>query len=229
MRTETRARVNDATSDRVACLGRCEREDSVSAIFRSSFQFGSRAPASLVRRAMAGSNAKKRAEDNVRRLLLLQRAIFIAAGTHGVVRLGLYRASTHWLFHYPLFLFAFGAAQFCYKSLVVVGTPSWDTNGALVDGGGDLTLTGLTSYYHDIIYVCVFCLTSTSLVSDWFWFFILAIPAFATYKLWKDWILPWIFTPTSDEAEQMNRANETKEQRRKRERSEKRAGNKRGR
>ena len=49
-----------------------------------------------------------------------------------------------------------------------VGAPTWDASGALVDGGGDLTLGGMSSYYYDIIYIGVFCLCRGA-VSDWIW------------------------------------------------------------
>ena len=49
------------------------------------------------------------------------------------------------------------------------------------------------------------------------------VPAYATYMLWAKIILPWIFTPTADEAEANARMNETTEQRKKRELTERRA------
>lgn len=162
------------------------------------------------------------------RLSLLRRAILIAAGSHFLVRLVAYRASATWWVHWPAFLLATCVSWFCYASLRNVGTPTWDPAGALVDGGGDLTLGGMTSYYHDIIYVAVFCLVTTAFISDWVWLAFLSIPGFATYKLWADLILPWIFTPTADEAEANARENETKEQRKKRERQERRQENRRG-
>ncbi|MDA9099117.1 SND2/TMEM208 family protein [bacterium] len=174
---------------------------------------------------MAGGKAKQRAEANVSRLSLLRNAFFTAIGVHVLVRLVLYRASTWYLIHYPLFATACFCSWFCYRSLAIVGTPSWDASGVLIDGGGDLTLSGLSSYYHDIIYVSVFCLLASALVSDWFWLLYLSIPGFATYKLWADYILPWVFTPTADEADAISRQNETKEQRKKREKQEKRAEN----
>ena len=176
---------------------------------------------------MAKGNAKKRAEDNVARLSALRRVILFAVGAHFLVRLVVYRGTTTWWVHWPLFAFAACASWFCYASLRNVGAPTWDASGALVDGGGDLTLGGMSSYYHDIIYVSVFCLVAAALVSDWFWLAFLSIPAFATYKLWADLILPWVFTPTADEAEANARMNETREQKKKRERQERRAENRR--
>ena len=85
----------------------------------------------------------------------------------------------------------------------------------------------MTSYYHDIIYVSAFVLITTAAFSDWFWLVGLVVPGFATYKLWADIILPWIFTPTQDELDANARMKETKEERRKREKAEARAANRR--
>jgi hypothetical protein len=125
---------------------------------------------------MAKGNAKKRAEDNVARLSALRRAILFAVGAHFLVRLVVYRGTTTWWVHWPLFAFAACASWFCYASLRNVGAPTWDASGALVDGGGDLTLGGMSSYYHDIIYISVFCLVAAALVSDWIWLALLSIP-----------------------------------------------------
>ena len=174
-------------------------------------------------RGMAKSNQKKRAEENLARLTLLFRALVASVACHAAVRLGVYRATTIWWVHYPLFAVAAGSAWFCYASLAHIGTPTYDASGVLVDAGADLSLGGMSSYYHDIVYVAVFLLVATALVSDWFWLLGLAVPAYATYMLWAKIILPWIFTPTADEAEANARMNETKEQRKKRELKERRA------
>ena len=134
---------------------------------------------------MAKGNAKKRAEDNVARLARC-RAILFAVGAHFLVRLVVYRGTTTWWVHWPLSPSRRASSWFCYASLRNVGAPTWDASGALVDGGGDLTLGGMSSYYHDIIYISVFCLVAAALVSDWIWLALLSIPAFATYKLWAD-------------------------------------------
>jgi hypothetical protein len=72
-----------------------------------------------------------------------------------------------------------GAAWFCYTSLAFIAGPSYDESGALVDGGADLTIGGMSSYYHDIVYVAVFLLLATALVSDWFWFIGLVVRCYA--------------------------------------------------
>ena len=129
--------------------------------------------------------------------------------------------------HYPLFATAATSSLFCYSSLNHHGAPTYDPAGNLIDGGSDLGLGGMTSYYHDIIYVSAFVLITTAAFSDWFWLVALIIPGFATYKLWADIILPWIFTPTQDEMEKNARMKETKEERRKREKKEAKAENRR--
>ena len=146
-----------------------------------------------------------------------------AVVSHAAIRLAWFRASAIWWVHYPLFATAASSAWFCYASLAHIGAPTYDASGALVDGGADLSLGGMSSYYHDVVYVSSFALFATAFVSDWFWLVGLVIPGFATYKLWADIILPWIFTPTAEEEEANARMHETKEQRKKREKQEKRA------
>jgi hypothetical protein len=172
---------------------------------------------------MAKGNAKKRAEENIARLSLLRKVVLGAVVSHAAIRLAWFRASAIWWVHYPLFATAASSAWFCYASLAHIGAPTYDASGALVDGGADLSLGGMSSYYHDVVYVSSFALFATAFVSDWFWLVGLVIPGFATYKLWADIILPWIFTPTAEEEEANARMHETKEQRKKREKQEKRA------
>lgn len=117
---------------------------------------------------MAKANAKKRAEENKARIALLFRVLVGSIVTFAVVRLGMFRASSRW-WHYPLFAMTAGAAWFCYTSLAFIAAPSYDASGALEDGGADLSIGGMSSYYHDIVYVAVFLLVSTALISDWFW------------------------------------------------------------
>jgi len=171
---------------------------------------------------MAKANAKKRAEENTARITLLFRLVVGAVATFVCVRLGLRRASVTWWFHYPVFGTTASAAWFCYRSLEYHALPSYDqASGALVDGGGDLTLSGMSSYYHDIIYIAVFCLVSTALVSDWFWLFSLVVPFYAIGLLWKHVVKPYIFDPTAEETEAKLRSNESREDKRKRVRAEK--------
>ena len=86
-----------------------------------------------------------------------------------------------------------------------------------MDGGGDLTLGGMSSYYHDIIYIAVFLLVAAALVSDWIWLALLSIPG-ARHVHAVGGPDPAVdLHPTADEAEANARMNETKEQRKKRE------------
>ena len=41
----------------------------------------------------------------------------------------------------------------CLKELDTAAAPLYGDNGELLDGGGDLDLGGVTSYYHDLIYL----------------------------------------------------------------------------
>ena len=117
---------------------------------------------------MARANAKRRADENAARMKLLFRLLVGAIVVFALVRLVLYRATARW-WHCGLFATAAGSGWFCYSSLAFIAAPAYDSSGALIDGGADLSIGGMSSYYHDVIYVAVFLLVSTALVSDWFW------------------------------------------------------------
>ena len=169
---------------------------------------------------MAKANAKKRAEENAARISRLFYVLLGSIVIFTAVRLVLYRATTRWWFQPTMGALTAGAAWFCYRSLAYIAAPSFDAGGALTDGGADLSMGGMSSYYHDVIYIAVFLLLSTALVSDWFWLLGLVVPGYALYMLWTSVLAPWIFNPTADELEAKNRSSESREDKRKRERAE---------
>jgi len=75
-----------------------------------------------------------------------------AQALHLVINFGLfraYRSSAAWA---GLALTS-ALYAFAYTSLAAVARPVYGDGGALVDGGGDLNLGGVTSYYHDLIWL----------------------------------------------------------------------------
>ena len=52
--------------------------------------------------------------------------------------------------------------------------PTYAGNGEIEDGGANLSLGGVTGYYHDLIYLAVF-VQLTSLISKYFWLVFLSV------------------------------------------------------
>ena len=167
---------------------------------------------------MAKEGAKKRAKQNATKITLLFRALACAVVTHVGVRFVLRRATTPW-WNYALFLLVTGASVFCYTSLASIASPTFDAkSGELIDGGADIS-GGMSEYYQDIVYVSIFVLVTTAVVSQYFWLLTLVFPAYATYLLWTYVIQPYVFMPRMGE---LPEAEESKEDKRRRERSERR-------
>ncbi|KAJ9529029.1 hypothetical protein QJQ45_007105 [Haematococcus lacustris] len=103
---------------------------------------------------MAGQGAKKRIEENKRRLRLL--IIWLAVGL---------------------------AAQVLnLASISALAAPVYDpSSGELLDGGADLDMKGFCGYYHDVLYITVI-VQVLSAVSPWFWYLYLVVPGYAGYK-----------------------------------------------
>lgn len=168
---------------------------------------------------MAKAGAKKRVEDNRRRLQLLRQAITAANVLHLACRLLIFRGSvgtSHWL--------GLGLTStiylICYRGLAQAAEPTYSASGDIEDGGADLNLGGLTGYYHDLIYLSVF-VQLASLLSSYFWLTYLLVPGYGSYLLWKHVLEPFIFTPHEDEVQEtaaMAKRREKAERRQKRQR-----------
>lgn len=52
--------------------------------------------------------------------------------------------------------------------------PTYTERGEIEDGGADLSLGGLTGYYHDLIYISIF-VQLASLISGYFWLVFLVV------------------------------------------------------
>ncbi|KAJ4972451.1 hypothetical protein NE237_005625 [Protea cynaroides] len=69
-----------------------------------------------------------------------------------------------------------------YQQLEKMAQPSYGDDGELLDGGFDMSTSGVCSYIHDVIYITSF-VQLMSIISGKFWYTYLLIPAFAGYKL----------------------------------------------
>mmetsp|Transcript_35604 Transcript_35604/g.42880 ORF Transcript_35604/g.42880 Transcript_35604/m.42880 type:complete len:189 (+) Transcript_35604:202-768(+) len=174
---------------------------------------------------MAKQGAKKLIESNKKHLQKLQIAIAVSLGLYAVIRLHLFKASTSW-WHYFGFFCSSGTALFFYWLLSLMAKATYGSQGEVLDGGLDLTVsTGFATYYHDLIYITIFVQVMSSLVSDWFWLVYSVVPMFCIFRLWTDVISPYIFTPQPGEDGYGDGVpeNETKAERKKREKMERKA------
>lgn len=130
---------------------------------------------------MANQGAKKRLEANKKRIQLLQYALLGSFGIFALLRFVLFRSSTTTL-HYVGFSLAAFSCYFCYATLSHMAKPLFDHTGELVDGGSDLSLGGLTGYYHDWIYISCFVLATASL-SNYMWWTYIVVPLYGLYQL----------------------------------------------
>ena len=106
---------------------------------------------------MANQGAKKRVEENAKRMRTL-RIVFIvglcALLLARVLLLVRGKSTSAWLWVGSLLSLA--TNWFMYSSIAGFAAPSYGADGELIDGGSDLSMGGMCSYYHDILYVSVF-------------------------------------------------------------------------
>lgn len=154
---------------------------------------------------MAGGGAKKRAEENKRTIQLIGVYILVCTAVFGVVRLWLKSSTLTWG-HYAGFAATVAVHAVCYLSIAAVGRPLVQ-NGAVVDGGGDLS-KGIIQYYFDVLYITGF-VQILAAFTDWGWYVFLLVPAFALYLLVTKVIQP-MMAASSREDEPMDEATRKK-------------------
>ncbi|KAG9133022.1 hypothetical protein Leryth_015403 [Lithospermum erythrorhizon] len=130
---------------------------------------------------MANQGAKKRKEENTRHMQNILRVIIACNVIYLIVRAGIFHSSFTWK-HWVGLLLTSVAYYFPYKQLDSMARPSYGDNGELIDGGFDMSSTGICGYLHDIIYITCF-VQLTTIISEKFWYTYLVIPGFAAYKL----------------------------------------------
>ncbi|KAK9830581.1 hypothetical protein WJX81_001121 [Elliptochloris bilobata] len=167
---------------------------------------------------MAKAGAKKRLEENAKRLTLLRTVVAVASALYLIITFGVYHkysSSLAWLG-----LLATSAAYaFAYGALSAFARPVHDESGALVDGGGDLNLGGVTSYYHDLIYLTA-AVQLGSLITRHAWWLITVIPLFALYQVWVNVLQPYVCAPRIQDS---GGQQETAVERKKREKQERKS------
>ncbi len=102
---------------------------------------------------MAGQAAKKRLEENRRRLNLLRVLVAVGFVSQAVQ---LFRAGRPGLARLAGTALTTGATAMCFATIAKIAAPVYDARGELLDGGGDLNRGGINGYAHDILYVTAF-------------------------------------------------------------------------
>jgi hypothetical protein len=138
---------------------------------------------------MANQGAKRRLETNQKRMHYLQIALLVSFGLFVLVRLLiLWSRSTIW--HYVGFSVVAATCWFCYSSIWQMAQPIYDGD-ELIDGGSDLSMTGLVGYYHDWLYISCFVLFTSSL-SNLFWWTYTVVPLYGIYQLIVNVVAPML-------------------------------------
>ncbi|XP_048503845.1 uncharacterized protein LOC104899592 isoform X2 [Beta vulgaris subsp. vulgaris] len=122
---------------------------------------------------MANQGAKKRKEENARHMSKLLRLIIGCNVVYILVRMIIYHSSFTWKHWVGLVLTSLAYAA-PYKQLASMAKPTYTDDGELIDGGFDMSTTGVCGYLHDIIYITSF-VQLASLISDKFWYTYLAL------------------------------------------------------
>jgi hypothetical protein len=99
--------------------------------------------------ARPGEGAKKRLEQNQRRLAALRIAILTTTALYAAVRLFL-RASSRGAWHWVGLVVTLLAHAASYGAIQAAARPTCSSTGALLDGGSDLD-KGTASSYHDVL------------------------------------------------------------------------------
>ncbi|GIL64388.1 hypothetical protein Vafri_18226 [Volvox africanus] len=167
---------------------------------------------------MANQGAKKRLEENRKRLQVLRIAMAIGMAFHVVVRLVLRQGYDSW-WHILGFGSTFFLELFSYSAISKFAEPEFNEKGDIVFGGSDLSMGGMCAYWHDLLYISIFVQVTTCL-STYFWFTLLVIPGFFLYLLYKNILQPyWAQSrsqPVLDEAtrKRLERSQQRAERRR---------------
>ncbi|KAG0947809.1 hypothetical protein G6F57_002042 [Rhizopus arrhizus] len=131
---------------------------------------------------MANTSSKKIAASNKQTLQNLRKGFLIVNSVYFLWRI-IYHWTSFTFSQSLLYISTAGLTFLFYRVLVSSGTPTYNTNGTLINSGDDLNAEGLTAYMFDIIYVTWFVHITTAFISNKFWLVYLVIPAYAAYKI----------------------------------------------
>ncbi len=104
---------------------------------------------------MANQGAKKRLDENRKKLSTLRLAIAAGLLIYTAVRMVVRQGYTN-KWHY-IGLGATGMLEaFAYSAIAKFAEPEFNEKGEVVYGGADLSMGGMCAYWHDLLYISVF-------------------------------------------------------------------------
>jgi len=143
---------------------------------------------------MAGASAKKIAAQNEGYIKNLRLSFAIVSILSLAIRIFLRRLDVTSVKQWIGVSFPFIPSVALYRYLVRLGTPVRDGSGTLLNPGSDLNQSGITEWCFDILYLTWICQVGSAIFGKWFWLLYLAIPGFASYKLWTSALGPLLFS-----------------------------------
>lgn len=164
---------------------------------------------------MANSSAKKQLKSNTQRLNALKVAILTANVLYAAVHV-LFRGPLT-TFHKVSWLFLSLSYALPFYFIWIAAKPTYSDTGALIDGGSDVTASGVLEYAHDLIFLTVFVQVGL-LFSRWTLLFYLVAPAYATYCM----CIHMMASSPEEEDVQDNYTNISRKERRKADREARR-------
>ncbi|KIM83790.1 hypothetical protein PILCRDRAFT_68762 [Piloderma croceum F 1598] len=150
---------------------------------------------------MANASQKRIATQNEKAVKNLRLGMIIPTLLHFIFRLLFRRNSLP-----PskgslaIYIITYLPTFFLTRYLEKIGTTKRDTAGTLISSGEDLNQPGLTEWCFDIIYVTWACQAGSGAFGEWFWYFWLVIPLYATVKIWNSFISPMLLARSSSAA-----------------------------
>ncbi len=104
---------------------------------------------------MAGQAAKKRLEENRKRLRLLGTFLIVGLACQLISLALRSRKGAVTTSSIVGLVFTTGVGYLCYQTISSIAKPVYH-EGELIDGGGDLNRGGINGYAHDILYITAF-------------------------------------------------------------------------
>lgn len=159
---------------------------------------------------MANQGAKRQVETNRRKLQFLQQLIFTATAIYALGRLAVFYKSSGTQ-HYVILTLGSLLHFACYSFIKQQAEPTYE-NGELQHGGSDLDLKGSLPYYAvEAIYCLALLQLLTALLSDKFWWMLLALPAWGVWLLWQYVLQPYFFSGQPQETNEMDATRKKRE------------------
>ncbi|EFN59661.1 hypothetical protein CHLNCDRAFT_49457 [Chlorella variabilis] len=142
---------------------------------------------------MAKGGDKRRLEENRRHLNKLRALVAGANVAFLVIRL-LFRRSSAGKLLWAGWLLSGVICNVAYYMISQSLSPVYGPSGELVYSGQDLSVGGVLSYMHDVLYISLF-VQLAGCATDWAWLTFLLIPAYALYMLAVNVLIPYWNTP----------------------------------